>query len=182
MTAFIPVSRMLERTRLDRDESDTSYFFSLLYLGEMVVKVLALELLAALQQDREQHRYAIVSELVRADGVGKWAEHLDQIVSGPASQHIVPAGRDSQRAIATAFGPGDESWQRKAVDALNAVCTRLDPAYEDMSRKKVSFRRWAQDFSWLRNRTRGHGTPLAATLSAICPELAESLNQVRFSQ
>ena len=93
MTAFIPVSRMLERTRLDRDESDTSYFFSLLYLGEMVVKVLALELLAALQQDREQHRYAIVSELVRADGVGKWAEHLDQIVSGPASQHIVPAGR-----------------------------------------------------------------------------------------
>ena len=47
-----------------------------------------------------------------------------------------------------------------------------------MSRKKVSFRRWAQDFSWLRNRTRGHGTPLAATLSAICPELAESLNQV----
>ena len=80
------------------------------------------------------------------------------------------------------FGPGDESWQRKAVDALNAVCTRLDPAYEDMSRKKVSFRRWAQDFSWLRNRTRGHWTPLAATLSAICPELAESLNQVRFSQ
>ncbi|MER7314612.1 MULTISPECIES: NB-ARC domain-containing protein [Streptomyces] len=177
-TAFLPVNRMLERANLARQESDTAYFFDLLYLGEMLVKVLAVELLAALQSDRERHRYAAVSELVRAESIGRWAELLDQLASGPASQHLVPAGRDSQRAITIAFGPDSESWQRRAVDALNAVCVCLDASYEDMSGKKVSFRRWAHDFSWLRNRTRGHGAPRGAALSTICPQLAESLNAV----
>ncbi|WP_211271595.1 hypothetical protein, partial [Streptomyces exfoliatus] len=96
-TAFLPVNRMLERANLARQESDTAYFFDLLYLGEMLVKVLAVELLAALQSDRERHRYAAVSELVRAESIGRWAELLDQLTSGPATQHLVPAGRDSQR-------------------------------------------------------------------------------------
>ncbi|WP_329321214.1 NB-ARC domain-containing protein [Streptomyces sp. NBC_01715] len=175
---FLPVSRMLERANLAREESDTAYFFDLLYLGEMLIKVLVVELLAALQADREQHRYAAISELVRADSIGRWAELLDQLASGPASQHLVAAGQDSQRAITIAFGPGSDSWQRKAVDALNSVCNCLDSNYEDMSGKKVSFRRWAHDFSWLRNRTRGHGAPRGATLSVICPQLADSLTEV----
>jgi hypothetical protein len=172
---FLPVNRMLERAYLAREESDTAYFFDLLYLGEMLIKVLVVELLAALQADRDQHRYAAISELVRADSIGKWAELLDQLASGPASQHIIHAGRDAQHAVAVAFGPGSESWQRKAVDALNQVCICLDAGYESTAGKKVSFRKWAHDFSWLRNRTRGHGAPRGATLSTICPQLAESL-------
>lgn len=90
--SFIPASRMLERSRLAKEESDTAYFFDLLYLGEMVTKILVVELLTALEDDRERHRYSLEYELVRADGIGKWAEVLDQAVSGPASQHLNPGG------------------------------------------------------------------------------------------
>ncbi|RPF41148.1 NB-ARC domain-containing protein [Streptomyces sp. Ag109_G2-6] len=161
-----------------QEESDTAYFFDLLYLGEMATKIIVVELLAALEDDRERHRYALEYELVRADGIGKWTEILDQAVSGPASQHLISAGRDSQRAISESFGPGSQSWHRKAVDSLNAVCRSLDPGYEDTTRQKVSLRVWARQFAWLRNRTRGHGAPRGATLSKICPMLQDSLTEV----
>src|SRR3954454_4277829 len=91
-TTFLPVSRMLERANLAREESDTAYFFDLLYLGEMLIKVLVVGLLAGLQPGREQHRYAAISEVVRADSNGKWAVLVDQLASAPPSQHLVPAG------------------------------------------------------------------------------------------
>lgn len=176
--SFIPASRMLERSRLAKEESDTAYFFDLLYLGEMVTKILVVELLTALEDDRERHRYSLEYELVRADGIGKWAEVLDQAVSGPASQHLNPGGRDSQRAIAESFKAGTQSWQRKAVDSLNEVCRCLESGYEDLTRQKVSLRAWVRQFSWLRNRTRGHGAPRGATLSSICPTLQDSLTEI----
>ncbi|MGH8881978.1 MAG: hypothetical protein ACRD0P_32290 [Stackebrandtia sp.] len=86
---FLPVTRMWERAGLARDESDTAYFFELLYLGEMVVKLLVIELLAALPDDRERHRYELECRLVQADGIGEWAEVLDEALTGPASQHPV---------------------------------------------------------------------------------------------
>lgn len=175
---FVPASRMLDRARLAQEESDTAYFFDLLYLGEMATKILVVELLAALEDDRERHKYSLEYELVRADGIGKWAEVLDQVVSGPASQHLIAIGRDSQRALSEHFKSGSQSWQRRAVDTLNSVCRSLDPSYEDMTRQKVSLRAWARQFSWLRNRTRGHGAPRGATLSIICPTLEASLKEV----
>ncbi|THA25787.1 hypothetical protein E4198_14730 [Streptomyces sp. RKND-216] len=176
--SFIPASRMLERSRLAQEESDTAYFFDLLYLGEMVTKVLVIEILTAIEDDRERHRYSLEYELVRADGIGRWAEVLDQAVSGPASQHLNIAGRDSQRAISETFKPGADGWQRKAVDSLNEVCRCLEATYEDLTRQRTSLRAWVRQFSWLRNRTRGHGAPRGATLSSICPPLEESLAAV----
>jgi hypothetical protein len=175
---FLPTSRMLERARLAQEESDTAYFFDLLYLGEMVTKILVVELLAALEDDRERHRYALEYELIRADGIGAWAEVLDHAISGPASQHLSTAGRDSQRALSESFGPSSQSWQRNAVDELNKVCKCLDASFEDSSRQKVSLRAWTRQFSWLRNRTRGHGAPRGSTLSKICPMLALSIIEI----
>ncbi|MFI2228090.1 NB-ARC domain-containing protein [Streptomyces fradiae] len=176
--SFIPASRMLERSRLAQEESDTAYFFDLLYLGEMVTKILVVELLTSLEDDRERHRYSLEYELVRADGIGKWAEVLDQAVSGPASQHLNPVGRDSQRALTENFKPETQSWQRKAVDSLNEVCRSLESNYEDLTRQRVSLRAWVRQFSWLRNRTRGHGAPRGAALSSICPMLQDSLTEI----
>ena len=115
---FLPIARMRERARLALDDSDTSYFYNLLYLGEMAIKVLVAELLAALQDDREHHRYALEFRLLRADGLGEWSEVLDEALTGPASQHLLPEGRNSQQAMTATFGPGAESWQRRAVDSL----------------------------------------------------------------
>ena len=176
--AFLPVARMRDRGRLARDESDAAYFLELLYLGEMVVKLLVVELLAGMQDDREKHRYGLEFRLVRADGLGEWAEVLDLALTGPASQHLLPSVRDSQQQLAVGLGPDVSGWQRRAVDLLNQACRCLDDDFDDVSKSKTSMRTWVRQFAWLRNRTRGHGSPKAATLSTICPELELSLAEV----
>lgn len=178
VVTFLPLARMLERTALARHESDTAYFFDLLYLGEMTIKLLVIEVLAAMQEDRDRHRYTLECRLVRADGLGEWAEVLDEALTGPASQHFVPAGRESQTALAAGHGVDTDSWQRDSVRLLNSACQCLSSDYEDLSGQKVSLRQWVRQFVWLRNRTRGHGAPKAATLSTICPVLQASIDRV----
>ena len=176
--AFVPTQRMLERVIMSRSDSDTAYFFELLYLGELAVKLMAVEILAGLDDDRERKRYALEYRIVRADGIGTWAEVLDEALTGPASQQLVVDARDSQAALTMVFGPGDDQWQRRAADLLNSACRCLDATYVDSSNLKTSLRTWIKDFVWLRNRTRGHGSPRSATLSSICPALQESLDLV----
>lgn len=175
---FLPVQRMRERASLARDDSDTAYFFELLYLGELVIKMLTLEAHAALHEERERHRYSLEHRLVRAESIGEWASALDDTLTGPASQHFVPGARDSRSALTQNFGPAEDSWQRRAVDQLSKVCIALDGNYEDLSKTKVSARNWIRQFAWLRNRTRGHGAPKGATLSEITPTLQASLDEV----
>lgn len=175
---FLPVVRMLERAELARDESDTSYFFELLYLGELVVKILTTEILAGLQEEPEQHRQALEYRLVRADGIGEWADVLDDAITGPPSQHFVAAARESQQALAQPFGPSADTWQRRAVLLLYVVSRILDPAVPDVSGQRISLRLWVRQFAWLRNRTRGHGAPRPATLSNICVNLRASIDLV----
>lgn len=178
LDAFLPVVRMRDRGGLAREESDAAYFLELLYLGEMVVKLLVVELLAGMQDDRESHRYGLEYRLVRADGLGEWADILDSALAGPASQHLLPSVRDSQQQLGIGLGPGADGWQRRAVDLLNQACRCLDGDFEDVSRSKTSMRTWVRHFAWLRNRTRGHGSPKAATLSTICPELELSIVEI----
>jgi hypothetical protein len=177
-TTFVPVNRMLERAQLARDESDTSYFFELLYLGELIIKVIVVEILAAMDDDPEQYRHALEYRLVHADGIGEWAEAFDEALTGPSSQYLIEAGRESQRAFTSTHGPGSESWQRHAVDLLTEARRLLDPSVADMSQQKVSLRQWARDFASLRNRTRGHGAPKPEILSQICPRLESSINLI----
>src|SRR5215813_685672 len=113
---FLPVIRMLERAEIARDESDTSYYFELLYLGELIIKMLTIEVLASIEEEREQYRHALEYKLVRANGIGEWADALDEALTGPPSQHLTEAGRESQQAITRNYGPGSDTWQRRAAD------------------------------------------------------------------
>lgn len=176
---FLPLARMEERAERAREESDTAYFFDLLYQGEMLLKLLVAELVAGLDDDREHHRYGAEHRLVRADGLGEWADVLDEVLTGPTSQHLCDASRDSHRALSESAGPGaQQMWQRHAVDRLVEACRCLDENQPDLSGRKVSMRNWARNFVWLRNRTRGHGSPKAATLATVCPALRDSLEAV----
>ena len=175
---FLPVIRMLERAQVARDESDTSYYFELLYLGELIIKILVIEVLASIEEEREQYRHALEYRLVRANGIGEWADALDEALTGPPSQHLVQAGRESQQAITRNHGPDSDTWQRNAVDLLTQACRSLDPVVPDVSRQRVSLRQWIRQFVWLRNRTRGHGATKPETLSRMCPSLQQSIDLV----
>ena len=142
------------------------------------MKTLVLELVTGLGEEREQHRYDLEYRLVRADGIGSWVEVLDEVLTGPASQHLVAAARTSRTALSQAFGPVEVAWQRTAFDELAEVCRCLDNSFDTMPKSKTSLRHWAQSIAWLRNRTRGHGAPQGATLSGIAPHLQASLKAV----
>ena len=172
------MTRMLDRARLAHDESDTAYFFDLLYLGELTLKFLVAELVAGVNDDRERRRYGLEYRLLRADGIGEWTDVLDEVLVGPTSQHLVESARESQRALSIGVGPEQDTWQRRAADGLNDACRCLDKDLADSAHQKVSVRQWARQFAWLRNRTRGHGSPKAATLSTICPNLRSSLAEI----
>src|SRR6266496_2502528 len=110
---FLPVIRMLERAEVARHESDTSYYFELLYLGELIIKVLVIEVLACIEDEPDQYRHALEYRVVRANGIGEWADALDEALTGPPSQHLTQAGRESQQAITSGYGPGSDTWQRR---------------------------------------------------------------------
>lgn len=174
-TGFIPAKKMLERLDLAREESDLAYFLELMYLGEMLLKLLVVDLLAGMDEDRDRNRYALEYRLVRADGIGEWASVLDEAVTGTASQHLTSFIQDALRALTVNCGPDDSSWQRLAVDSLHRACSQIDPKAEDVSSRRVNLRTWVRTFVWLRNRTRGHGAPKTERLSAACLELHRSL-------
>ena len=175
---MLPVTRMLDRAAAAKEESDTAYFFDLLYTGEVILKLLVTELVAGVVDDRENHRYAAEYRLIRADGIGEWADVLDELITGPTSQHLTSASRESQRDLSVALGPGADSWQREAVILLSEACRSIDPERGTPTQQRLSIRNWARSFVWLRNRTRGHGSTRSSTISNICPPLEESIKLI----
>lgn len=169
-----PLAQMWDRVQVGRQDSDTTLFNDLMYLGEMVCKITVVTMVAGIDEDTARSRYRHTANLVRADGIGEWARVLDEILIGPAAQHLLPESRTEQRELTQKCGAG--TWQHSAAAELNACLRAIDSACEDLP-AKVDGRRWIRDFSWLRNRTRGHGAPRSDLLSALCPHLEESLKQ-----
>ena len=67
---FLPITRMRERLEVDRADSDVSFCMTLLYFGEMALKLITAGVVGAIVDDRERHRYRQLHRLVRANGLG----------------------------------------------------------------------------------------------------------------
>lgn len=169
---MMPIDKMWERVEITRQDSDTSLFLTLLYFGEMVVKIVGAGLVAAIEEDRERHRYRQAHRLVHADGIGEWASAVDDILTGPAAQHLNEQSREEQRELTSKNSTG--TWQFEAVGLLHSCIRIIDPQYETLP-IKVDGRRWLSLFAMLRNQTRGHGALHSETCSQICPSLEQSI-------
>lgn len=169
---FKAFDRMWERVNVARQDSDTTLFLDLLYAAEMLTKLVTGGLVAAIADDPQRHRYRQVHRLVRADGLGEWVEVINDVLAGPAAQHLKQAARDEQRELTQRCGPG--TWQYDTVARLTACVRTLDPEIEDVPHK-VDARRWFALFARMRNKTRGHGAPRSITCSKACPDLEASI-------
>ncbi|MEI6828178.1 MAG: hypothetical protein WCK54_21505 [Desulfuromonadales bacterium] len=169
---FRPIERMLERVELSKDDSDISYFTSLMYLGEMVVKVIASGLVAAIVDERERHRYRLLHRLVRADGIGEWCSCIDQILIGPASQHLHNESRSDQKELTAKISSG--AWQYESVTRIQKCLCELGIDCEEV-KLTTDLRKWYSSFAVLRNKTRGHGAPSFDTCSKIATDLEISI-------
>jgi tetratricopeptide (TPR) repeat protein len=170
----VVMNRMWARAEIARSESETAYFFDLLYLGEMVTKLTVCELLATVDDERDRHKYRLEHRLVRASGIGEWVAVLDELLIGPASQHSIREASRLKREVTETFGATDESWQRTVVNSMSRAMT-LCGLESTAGRNKVALRSWFADFATLRNRTRGHGAAPPAKCEAVAAELEASL-------
>ena len=169
---MIPIDRMWERVEIARQDSDTALFLALLYCGEMIVKIIAAGLVAAIRDDRERHRYRQAHKLIRVDGIGDWVSAVDDILTGPASQHLTEQAWEEQREL-TGRNTMD-TWQYSSVSSIHACICLLEFNYEKLP-TRVDGRRWLSLFAMLRNKTRGHGATPTELYGKLCPPLEESI-------
>lgn len=169
---LLPLDRMWERAERARDSSDIDFFLNLMYYGELLTKVITLGLVAAIQDDSERHRYRQLHRLVRADGLGEWEQALNDLLIGPASQHLLFEARNEQRELTKRCKPGE--WQYEAVALLHKCLEEIEQEIEPLP-TKVDARRWFSVFVRLRNKTRGHGAPPSSVCSKICLDLKQSI-------
>lgn len=170
----VVLERMWERVQTTKGESFVAHFYDLMYLGELVVKLTTVNLLATLESDRDRHRYRLEHKLVRATGIREWVQALDDLLTGPASQHRVQATAPAVREITQAYGSQESAWQVESVQLLQRVQTILEPSRSCLV-GRTSLRQWFADFAWLRNRTRGHGALLPGPCEALVQDLEPSL-------
>ena len=169
---FLPLERLNQRVAVDRSDSDTAPFTSLLLKGELIVKLTTAGLVAVLQDDVDRQKYNHLYQLVRADGIGDWAQVLDALLIGPSSQLLPSQARNAQ--IQLTKSESTDSWQHDAVRLLND-CLRCIDSTTAKTTSRVQGREWFRAFATLRNRTRGHGAARPSTLSDACPSLEASL-------
>ena len=139
-----PIQKLLDHAANERSESDAAYFAALMYTGEAVMKLAIAGLVAAVQDDREAHRYRLESRLVRADSIGEWDSVLDDVLTGPSAQFLDRGTQPTTQALTERVGDG--SWQ---VDALLYLAESLDRVgLESLAppSRRIQGRSWFKEF------------------------------------
>jgi hypothetical protein len=173
--SYKPIERMLERVDRARNDSDTTLFYDLLHLGEMVTKTIAAGLIASVLDDRDRSRYQQMHRLVRASGIGEWVQSIDDVLIGPAARHLSAGIAPERTELTTKVGPG--TWQHESVSELQACLLLIDPTAEPLP-VKFELRRWFGLFTRVRNKSRGHGAIPMAKCAEAAPRLEAAIRLV----
>lgn len=167
-----PIRRMWDRVENARQDSEISLFLALLYLGEAVTKTAAAGLIAAIEDDTERHRYTQTRRLIRAESLGEWSSAIDDVLTGPASQHLAEEAKTERNDLTQRYSSG--AWQHTAVACLDDCLRKLDKSRQGIP-FKLDGRQWFALFAELRNRTRGHGAPSSTVCQSLCEDLEQSI-------
>ena len=167
------IEQLLKRSEKAKEDSDFYYFNSLLYTGEALVKTITFGMLSAIMDDKDRHRYRLEYELVRKNSPGDCSTALEDILTGPASQHLLHEARKEQTELTKIIGV--ETWQYKSILQLNKALQSLSIQSESLP-VKSDLKRWFRLFAELRNKTRGHGATQSSVAGQVAVPLAQSIN------
>ena len=131
------IEKVLERSIREKKESDDfTYFFSLLNVGETLVKTITLGMLAAIIKDKDRNQYRLEYDLVHTNGIGDWSKALDDILGGPASHYLLEEARIEQAEL-TKNCRKDE-WQYRSISKLKETLEYLNIQSEGLHHKSES--------------------------------------------
>ena len=166
------IEQVMKRTGSAKDDSDFTYFFSLLLAAEAVAKIAVIGIVASIGDDKNRNRYRLEHKLVRADGLGEWGRVLEDAVSGLASQFLLVDARVEQAELTKLCKAGD--WQHDATSALKKALDSLAIEAEEVP-VKSDMKRWFRLFATLRNKTRAHGATQPEKARSAAELLEKSL-------
>lgn len=176
---FTPFDRMWEQIQVEYENSEVAYFNSLMYLGEMLTKLVAAGMVAAVDDTRERQQYRLKHQLVRADGVGDWARAIDEVLSGVPAQYLIsPITWQGNEANQLTQRSKSGEWQYESVVLLDNCLKQVEPNSEKLP-TKVSGRIWFRIFAELRNKARAHGAPSGRQLAQLCEDLHGSIQLIQ---
>ena len=167
------IEQLIQRAEKAQEDSDFYYFSSLLYTGEALVKTITFGMLSAIMDDNDRHRYRLEYSLVRNNSPGDCSQVLEDILTGPASQHLLHKARKEQTELTKINGA--ETWQYQSVLKLNEALQSLNIQSENLP-VKSDLKRWFRLFAELRNKTRGHGATQSSVAGQVATPLFESIN------
>ena len=167
------IEQILERAEKAKNESDFYYFNTLLYAGEALVKTITFGMLAAVKDDDGRNRCRLEYKLVRNNGPGYCSQALEDILKGPASQHLLHEARKEQTELTKRCKAGE--WQYDSVMKLKESLKFVNPQSESLP-SKSDLERWFYFFAELRNKTRGHGAPQSTVAGKAAIPLFESID------
>ena len=170
------MQRLSDRAETDKSESDFTYFFALLLTSEAIGKIIVLGMLAAVEDDTEANHYRLTHKLVRTNGLGDWSDAMQDILSGPASQFLVPEAHIERQQLTQRSKSGD--WQYKAVSSLKAALNSLSIDAEPLG-ARTNMTQWFRLFATLRNKTRGHGATRPTDCGEAASHLLQSIHTIR---
>lgn len=176
MNENILLNKIATRLYSSKDESDLAYFYDLMNYGEFITKIITLFMTASINDDKERTRYRFEHQLVRANSIGDFSRTIDEIVTGPSAQILSSSIRDFEyKELTKRSSEGD--WQYESQKLL-LKCFGFFGIESNTLNTKSPLRNWFQNFSHLRNKTKGHGSPKIEACSKACIELEESINLI----
>lgn len=169
----VAINQVMRRTEYAKEDSDFTYFFSLLLAAETIAKTAVIGIVASIGDDKNRNRYRLEHQLVRSDGLGDWGRVLEDALSGLASQFLLVEARIEQAELTKLCKVGE--WQYEATVALKGALSSLAIESEDVPTKS-DMKRWFRLFATLRNKTRGHGATQPEKTAKAAELLRESLD------
>jgi tetratricopeptide (TPR) repeat protein/energy-coupling factor transporter ATP-binding protein EcfA2 len=164
---------MIDRSNRAKEDSDTSYFYDLMLLGESLFKIVVLSLVSSLKEDKDRNKYRLLYRIVRADGMGDWASVLDEVLTGVPSQGLPNTiSANEQKELLQKSEEG--SWQYDCVYTLANIFESAGLELNPLG-ARAQARNWFALFVQLRNGTKAHGAIPPSGCSQACKGLEASL-------
>lgn len=160
------LQKVWHRIELDKEDSQLTFFNSLMYLGEVITKTTCLFMLSGLGESQKNYKYTQLYKLVRANGIGDWKGSLDELLTGPSSQELKIEYTQFSKELNDKTSIND--WQNYSVTLL-LKCLKIIGQEPEVRVNKLQLKTWFGYFATLRNKTRGHG--------AITIDVATELNK-----
>lgn len=74
------IEKLQHKLDVAKEDSDFSYFFSLLVAGEAISKIVTLISASALISDKDRHQYRVLHGVARSSGIGDWSKAIDDLL------------------------------------------------------------------------------------------------------